>query len=292
MIQRFHTFNLSGRLACLPIAGFIPAVYLGPLCVTMICDMNKWVLITGASQGIGHEFAKIFAADGWNLVLVARDRQRLAQIASELIKLHQISAKVLAKDLSTPDIALEIFEELQNDEISISVLINNAGFGFQGPFAQIDLPRHVDLIQVNITALVQLTHLFLKPMLHRRQGRILNVASTAAFVPGPFLGTYHASKAFVQSFSHALGTELKGSGVTVTSLCPGFTKSQFHARAGLIRSERFFTMDAGTVARIGYRALMQGRPVVIAGWLNKLAIGLARVVPARWVALRVAKWNR
>jgi short-subunit dehydrogenase len=254
--------------------------------------MNKWVLITGASQGIGREFAKLFAADGWNLVLLARDRERLAQIADELASLHGITTRVIAKDLSSANAAQEIFDELQKDKIPISVLINNAGLGYQGPFVQINLPRHLELIQVNITALVQLTHLFLQPMLERREGRILNVASTAAFVPGPFLGTYHASKAFVQSFSYALGTELNGSGVTVTSLCPGFTKSQFHARAGLTRSERFFTMEAHTVARIGYRALMRGKPVVIAGWMNKLAIAATRIIPTRWVASRVAKWNR
>jgi len=254
--------------------------------------MKKWVLITGASQGIGREFTKIFAADGWNLVLVARDRERLAQIADELARLHGITARVIAKDLSAPNAVQEIFDELQKDKVPISILINNAAFGHRGSFAEIDLPRHLGLIQVNVTALVQLTHLFLKPMLEQREGRILNVASTAAFVPGPFLGTYYASKAFVQSFSYALGMELKGTGVTVTSLCPGFTRSQFHARAGLKRSGGFFMMEADVVAEIGYRALMKGKPVVIAGWMNKLAIALTRIIPARWVASRVGKWNR
>ncbi len=253
--------------------------------------MKKWVLITGASQGIGREFAKIFATDGWNLVLVARDRERLSQLANEQAALHGITARVIAKDLSAPNAAPEIFDELQKDNIPISILINNAAFGHQGPFIQIDLPKHLDLIQVNITALVQLTHLFLKPMLERQEGRILNVASTAAFVPGPFLGTYYASKAFVQSFSYSLGMELRGSGVTITSLCPGFTRSQFHTRAGLKRSEGFFRMEADAVARIGYRALMKGKPVVIAGWMNNLAIALTRVIPTRWVASRVARWN-
>lgn len=254
--------------------------------------MKQWVLITGASQGIGHEFAKIFAAEGHHLVLVARDEVRLAQIASELSGRHGLTVKVMAKDLSSAAAAREIFDELRGGQIPISILINNAGFGHQGAFAEIDLQRHVDLIQVNVTSLVQLTHLFLQPMLARREGRILNVASTAAFVPGPFMQTYYASKAFVQSFSYALASELEGSGVTVTSLCPGLTRSQFQARAGMRRSETFFMMESDTVARIGYRALMAGKPMVIAGWMNKLAIALARNAPRRWMASMVKRMNR
>ncbi len=256
------------------------------------CGMKKWVLITGASQGIGLEFAKIFAAEGYHLVLLARDEARLSQIADELSARHGVTAKVMAKDLSSASAAREIFDELQRGQIPISILINNAGFGHQGAFTEIDLQRHVDLIQVNVTSLVQLTHLFLKPMLARREGRILNVASTAAFVPGPFLQTYYASKAFVQSFSYALANELEGSGVTVTSLCPGLTRSQFQARAGLKRSQTFFMMESDTVARIGYRALMTGKPMVIAGWMNKFTIALARNAPRRWVASVVKQMNR
>ena len=256
------------------------------------CGMKKWVLITGASQGIGHEFAKIFAAEGYHLVLVARDKTKLSQIAAELSALHGITVKVMAKDLSSAAAAREIFDELQREQIPISILINNAGFGHQGAFAGIDLQRHVDLIQVNVTSLVQLTHLFLKPMLARREGRILNVASTAAFVPGPYMQTYYASKAFVKSFSCALAKELEDSGVTVTSLCPGLTRSQFQARAGMRRSETFFMMESDTVARIGFGALMTGKTMLIAGWKNKLAIALARNTPRRWMASVIKRMNR
>jgi short-subunit dehydrogenase len=176
--------------------------------------------------------------------------------------------------------------------MEVSILVNNAGFGFQGSFAELDLQSHLDLIQVNITTLAQLTHLFLKPMLARRSGRILNVASTAALLPGPFMGMYYASKALVLSFSRALAEELAGTGVTVTALCPGVTRSQFHARAGLNRQAKFITMDADAVARIGYRALMAGKPVVIAGWVNKLGAMIMKFMPAQWLAKAAAKINR
>lgn len=254
--------------------------------------MNKWVLITGASQGIGYEFVKLFAADGYHLVLVARDQPRLAQIADELRARHRIKVKVLAKDLASATAALEIVRELDQDQIPVSILLNNAGFGTQGSFAEIDLQRHVDLIQVNITSLVQLTRLLLKPMLVRREGRILNVASTAAFQPGPYMAMYYASKAFVYSFSCALAEEVAGSGVTVTTLCPGMTRSKFHARAGLKRPNNFLMMEADEVARIGYRALMRGKPVIIAGWFNKIGVAGSKALPSSLTGRIAGKINR
>jgi uncharacterized protein len=254
--------------------------------------MKQSVLITGASQGIGYEFAKLFAAAGQHLVLVARDEQRLRQVAEELSARHGITAKPLAKDLSKLSAAQEIFDELKREQIEISILVNNAGFGFQGPFEQLDLQKHLDLVQVNITTLAQLTHLFVKPMLARHSGRILNVASTAAFLPGPFLGMYYASKAFVLSFSRALAEELAGSGVTVTVLCPGITQSQFHARAGLKRQAKFITMSAEEVARIGYYALTDGKAVVVAGWMNKISVAIMKLTPVSWLTFVAAKINR
>jgi hypothetical protein len=253
--------------------------------------MKQWALITGASQGIGYEFAKLFAANGWQVVLVARDEARLREVANELTSLHGTVVKVNAKDLSQPAAPQEIFDELQREQIEISALVNNAGFGFQGPFAGMDLQRHVDLVQVNITALAQLTHLFLKPMLARREGRILNVASTAAFLPGPFMAMYYASKAFVLSWSRALSRELAGSGVIVTVLCPGITRSQFHSRAGLKHRGNILAMNADEVARIGYRAMMAGKPVVIAGWMNKLGVWIFNIVPTSWLTRIAAKLN-
>jgi short-subunit dehydrogenase len=253
---------------------------------------NKWALVTGASQGIGYEFAKLFAADGWHLVLVARDNARLTQIAGELSAAHGIKTKVLARDLSRSESPLEIFSELQREQIPVTVLVNNAGFGAQGPFAQVDLQTHLDLAQVNMTSLMHLTHLFLKPMLAAREGRILNVASIAAFQPGPFFASYYASKAFVYSFSCALGEELKGTGVTVTTLCPGITTSKFHARANLKRQAASITLDAATVAKMGYRALLAGRPIIVTGWYNKIAVTFSKALPTRWSARVAAKANK
>jgi hypothetical protein len=254
--------------------------------------MKDWVLITGASQGIGYEFTKLFAADGYPLVLVARDEARLKQIADELPARDGIKVKVLPRDLSLPTAADKIFAELQREQIHVGILVNNAGFGFQGAFVDLDMRKQSDLAQVNITALAQLTHLFVKPMLARREGRILNVASTAAFMPGPFMAMYYASKAFVQSFSQALAEELAGSGVTVTTVCPGLTRSQFQARAGLKRTEGFPMMEADQVARIGYRGLMRGKRLVVTGWINRLVVGISGVIPLRWMTWGAGRLNR
>ncbi|MDB6121435.1 MAG: Short-chain dehydrogenase/reductase [Pedosphaera sp.] len=254
--------------------------------------MKKWALITGASQGIGYEFTKLFAADGYNLVLVARDQARLKQVADEIGARFGIVAKIIPKDLTARTAPKEIFDELQTDKIQIDVLINNAGFGFQGAFSELELQRHLDLIQVNMTALVELTYLFLKPMLVRREGRILNVASTAAFQPGPYMAMYYASKAFVYSFSCALAEELSGTGVTATTLNPGITRSQFHGRAGLQRSKGFAIMEAEEVAKIGYRALMNGKPNVTAGLINKLSSSIAKALPTRLTTRIAARLNK
>jgi short-subunit dehydrogenase len=254
--------------------------------------MNEWALITGASQGIGAEFARWFAARNYNLILIARDEARLRQLAAELTARHGIQAKVLAKDLSCIAAAPEVFTELQAAHIEVSVLINNAGFGQAGPFAQGELQKQLDLVQVNITTLAQLTHLFVKPMLARRQGRILNVASIAAFQPGPFMAMYYASKSFVLSFSCALARELAGSGVTVTALCPGLTRSEFHARAGMKRAAPFLFMNADAVADIGGRALLAGKPLVVAGLLNRLGASFAKALPIRFTSWIAEKVNR
>jgi hypothetical protein len=254
--------------------------------------MKDWVLITGASQGIGYEFTKLFAADGYPLVLVARDEARLKQIADDLSARHGIKIKVLPGDLSLPAAADEIFVKLQRAQIRVGILVNNAGFGFQGAFVDLDLQKQSDLVQVNITALAQLTHLFVKPMLARREGRILNVASTAAFMPGPFMAMYYASKAFVHSFSQALAEELAGSGVSVTTVCPGLTRSQFQARAGLKRTEGFPMMEADQVARIGYRGLMRGKRLVVTGWINRLVVAISGVLPVRWMTWGAGRLNR
>ena len=256
-----------------------------------IPPMNDWALITGGSMGIGQELAKVFAANKFNLVLVARNESRLKQVADELRAQHNIQTKILVKDLSLASAPQEIFDAFR--DTPISVLVNNAGFGWRGDFSECDLQRQtLDMMHVNMDTLVTLTRLFVPPMLARKQGRVMNVASTAAFQPGPFANIYFATKAFVLSFSSALAEELDGTGVTVTALCPGSTRTEFFERAGMqnFRSESIM-MDAGVVAQIGYRGLMRGKRIVIPGMLNKTTALLSRLAPTRFATKIVRKLN-
>lgn len=190
-------------------------------------------LITGASSGIGYELARLFARKGHGLVLVARNQETLRELAEKLEREHGIRAIVVSKDLSLPSTPEEIFRELAEKSISVDILVNNAGFGTRGMFSNADTDSQLKMIQVNTTALTHLTRLFLERMSRPRKGRILNVASTAAFQPGPLMAVYYATKAYVLSFSEALASELHGSGVTVTALCPGPTRTEFERRAGM-----------------------------------------------------------
>jgi short-subunit dehydrogenase len=254
--------------------------------------MNEWALITGASAGIGHELAKVFAAEKFNLVLVARNEARLKKVAEELRAQHGIETMILVKDLSLSNASQEIFDTLR--DTPISVLVNNAGFGWRGAFAECDLQHQaLEMMHLNMDSLVALTRLFVTPMLARKQGRILNVASTAAFQPGPFANIYFETKAFVLSFSTALSEELEGTGVTVTALCPGSTRTEFFDRAGMknMRPE-WHMMDADVVARAGFRGLMRGKRIVIPGALNKLTAKLANFVPNSLTTKTVRKLNK
>jgi len=253
--------------------------------------MNEWALITGGSMGIGYELAKVFASQKFNLVLVARSEARLRQVADELRAQHGVEIKTLVKDLSLPNAPQEIFDALH--DTPISVLVNNAGFGWRGAFAEGDLQeKALEMMHVNMDSLVALTRLFLPSMLARKHGRILDVASTAAFQPGPFANIYFATKAFVLSFSIALSEELEGTGVTVTALCPGSTRTEFFERADMKNMRRDgLMMDAGEVARIGYRGLMRGKRVVIPGAMNKVMAALTHVVPTRWITKIVRRLN-
>ncbi len=252
--------------------------------------MSTWALITGATAGIGYELAKLFAADHFNLVLVARHEDRLKQMASELQADHKILTRTLAKDLSGPNASKELFDALR--DLPVSILVNNAGFGWLGQFVEGELEGATDIMQVNMRALVELTHLFVQPMIARKEGRILNVASTAAFQPGPFTAIYYATKAFVFSFSVALGEELAGTGVQVTTFCPGSTRTEFFRRAGLETTvRRLPMMSAAKVAKIGYRGLMKGKPIVIPGILNRLMTPAAKAMPSLWTSKIVRKIN-
>ena len=248
--------------------------------------MNKTALITGASSGIGYELAKLFAEDRYNLVLVARSPGKLTQVADELQREFGISAKAVPLDLTVASAPQSLFNQLQREGIVVDILVNNAGYGVLGEFANISGEDTLGQIQLNITALTYLTKLFLGPMIERRSGKILNVASTAGFQPGPLMSVYYASKAYVISFSEALANELHGTGVTVTCLCPGATDTAFQGRAGLENTPLFKKlrpMTADVVARDGYRGLMAGKAMVISGFRNWVLAESVRFSPRRLV---------
>lgn len=246
----------------------------------------KIALITGASSGIGYEFAKLFAQNKYNLVLVARSEQKLKQIADELKQKYGIAVKLIPKDLSTLNSPTEIFTELQKAGVKVDILINNAGFATYGFFSEIDIDAELQMMQLNMVTLTLLTKLFVKEMIKHKEGKILNVASTAAFQPGPLMAVYYATKAYVLSFSEAIANELEGSGVTVTALCPGPTESGFQSRANMESSKLVSgrqIMDAATVARIGYDGLMKGKTIVIPGLKNQLMTLSIRFTPRNLV---------
>ena len=256
--------------------------------------MNPTALITGASGGIGEELARLFAGRGYDLVLVARSERKLQSLSGELCRAHGIQSRVLAADLADSGAPPRVFETLQQKGVAIDVLVNNAGFGACGAYAEIDYPVEARMIQVNIVALAHLTRLFLPAMLARRNGKILNVASTAAYVPGPFMAVYYASKAFVLSFSEAIAEETRGSGVTVTALIPGPTETNFAATAGNQDSRLFRTgtvMSAAAVARVGFDALLAGKRVAVAGVSNKLTVFSTRLAPRTMLAKITRKLN-
>ena len=247
---------------------------------------GKAVLITGASGGIGYELAKLFAKDRYNLVLIARSAPKLTQFADELSRQFGISAKAVALDLTAAPAPQFLFDQLEREGIGVDILVNNAGYGVLGEFAKVSLEENLGQIQLNITALTHLAKLFLGPMIERHSGKIMNVASTAGFQPGPLMAVYYATKAYVISFSEALANELKGSGVTVTCLCPGATDTGFQGRAGVADTKLFKTlrpMDAKIVARDGYRGLMAGKTLVISGFRNWLVAESVRFSPRKIV---------
>ena len=248
------------------------------------------VLITGASGGIGHELAKLFARDHHNLVLVARSGDKLTQVATEL-RAQNVTVKTIALDLAAPPAPKFLFDQLQTEGLSVDILINNAGFGAFGEFAQMSNEEIFGQIQLNVIALTELTRLFLPTMLARRSGRIMNVASTAGFQPGPLMAVYYATKAYVISFSEAIANEVRNSGVTVTCFCPGATHTGFSKRAGNDESRLFkqFGMNVEKVALDGYRAVMEGRGLAISGVHNWLIAQSTRFAPRKMVTA-VSRW--
>ncbi|MFT7622928.1 MAG: short-subunit dehydrogenase [Myxococcota bacterium] len=255
-------------------------------------DPKGTALITGASSGLGLELARLFAADGHNLVLVARREDRLRQLADELSAKHSIVAHVVAADLSDPGSPAVIQEQLESQGIQVDYLVNNAGFGSTGFFAKLDHGWEMAQVQVNMVALTDLTHRFLGPMVQRGRGRVLNIASTASFQPGPFMAVYYATKAYVLHFSEALAHELRKSPVTVTAHCPGPTATEFGEVSGNGKNRLFqlAVADAESVCRHAYKSMMSGRAMAVPGLLNWLGAFLVRLSPrvaVRWLAARL-----
>jgi short-subunit dehydrogenase len=251
-------------------------------------------LVTGASAGLGLDLARLFAKDGHTLVLVARRREKLDELAAELAKAHGTKSHVIPADLADHGAPARIFDEASRLGLQVDYLVNNAGFGSNGTFAALDPRRELDMIEVNVMALVHLTRLFLPDMIARKRGRILNVGSTAGFVSGPYMATYYASKAFVNSFTEALAFELRGTGVTATAFCPGATATEFAAVAGNDKSRLFQSGVAGSaeVALAGYRAMLAGKPLAVPGLRNKLVTLAPRLVPRRLSSAIAARLNR
>jgi len=248
--------------------------------------MNKTVLITGASSGIGLEFAQIFASKGDNLVLIARRKDLLDDFEKRMKKKYGIIIHIISKDLSKQNAVHEIYNELSKKNIHVDYLINNAGFGDFGLLAHSDVEKQIQMINVNILALTLLTRLLLPAMIKAKYGRILNVASTAAFQPGPTMSVYFASKAYVLSFSEAIAHEVKDSGITVTALCPGATKTEFKEVADLGKSRLFKgnnIASARDVAIFGYKRMMKGHTVVIHGFVNNILAQSIRFAPRKLV---------
>lgn len=248
--------------------------------------MKKTALITGASSGLGTEFARIHASKGGNLVLVARSKDKMEALKAELQNEYNVSVYVIAKDLSEQSAPKAIFDELTDKNIRIDYLINNAGFGDFGDFVESDWEKQLQMINLNITALTYLTRLFLPGMVVNKYGRILNVASTAAFQPGPTMSVYFATKAFVLSFSEAIANELDGTGVRVTALCPGATETGFKDAASLDSSNLFKgngIASAKEVAEFGYKSMKSGKTVVVHGFMNSLMAQSVRFAPRKMV---------
>jgi uncharacterized protein len=254
---------------------------------------SRIALVTGASSGIGLELARRFAIEHYDLVLVARNRARLMDIGADFQKSYGVNVRISPKDLSHNKASQELFEELTEAGVKVHTLVNNAGFGGYGEFATSELQHELEMMQLNMVSLTHLTKLFL-PQIIAAKGAVLNVASTAAFQPGPLMAVYYATKAYVLSFTEALAEELEPRGVKVSALCPGPVPSGFQDRANLNGSPMLKSpaiLDAATVANIGYEGLQAGKHVVIAGKLNKVGVQMLRVSPRRMVTRMVKKFQ-
>ncbi|MFT4302985.1 MAG: SDR family NAD(P)-dependent oxidoreductase [Candidatus Woesearchaeota archaeon] len=252
----------------------------------------KTALITGASYGIGLELARVHAENKNNLVLVARSKDKLETLKKELEKKHNIKIHIIQKDLSLPNSAKDIYQYTKKNKITIDYLINNAGFGGFGEFKDTDIDNETNMINLNITSLVQLTKYYLQDMIKQKQGKIMNVASIAGFIPGPLMSVYFATKSFVVSFSQAINYEVKGTGVTVTTLCPGPTKSNFFINANVKDNKMFSNKSIPTsreVAEYGYKSMMKGKSIAIHGIKNRILVSLTKFIPVKYILYMTKK---
>ncbi len=247
---------------------------------------GRVALITGETSGIGLELANLLARDRHDLVLVARNADRLDAVAADLRERFGGQVTTIVKDLAQPTAVEEIVVHLRRGRTAVHVLVNNAGYATYGPFAETNLQDELAMMRVNMLAVTHLTRLLLPEMLERRDGKILNLASTAAFQPGPLMAVYYATKAYVLSFSQAVAEEVRGSGVTITALCPGPTATGFQKRAAMDATRVFSgrkIMDAATVAEAGYAGMLRGKAVVIPGRRNRVLAEANRLLPRAFV---------
>jgi short-subunit dehydrogenase len=258
-------------------------------------DANgRYALITGGSNGIGYELAKLFAADGYHLVLVARTAEDLREVADELSAKHGIAVTTIAKDLFDPNAAFEIYDEVKGKGIEINVLVNDAGQGQYGLFVDSDIRRLLEIIQLNVVSLTTLTHLFLKDMVARNEGRILQLASIASELPGPWQAVYHGTKAYVLHLTESLIRELKDSAVSMTALQPGATDTDFFNKADMQESKILDSKlsDPAKVAKDGYEALMKGDDKVVSGFKNKAMVASSNMMPDTMVAAQMDQMQK
>jgi len=252
---------------------------------------QQYVLVTGATSGIGYELAKIFAANNYNLIIVARPTAYLLEVAKELSDQYDVDVVPIAKDLFNKESPFEVYEEVQSKGLNVAVLVNNAGQGHYGRFIDTDIEKELDIIQLNIAAYIVLTKLFLRDMVNNNAGKILNIASIASKVPGPYQSVYHGTKAFVHSFTEAIRAELEGYDITITSLLPGATNTNFFDKAGMEESKILEQelADPAKVAADGFNALMKGDDMVISGLKNKVQVAMSNVTPDSTVAKQMLK---
>jgi uncharacterized protein len=253
---------------------------------------QQFALVTGGTSGIGYELAKLLANDGYNLVIVARTESDLQRVSKEIAQQYGVEVRTLSKDLFDRENAFAVYNELVSQNIQIDILVNDAGHGNYGEFIDTDIRKELSIIDLNVSSLVVLTKLFLKDMVARGDGKILNLSSIASKASGPWQSVYHGTKAFVQSFTEAIRSELKDSGVTITALLPGATDTDFFRKANMLDSkivQEGKLYSAADVARDGYKALMSGDDMVVSGLMNKVQVAMASVTPDAMAAEKMKK---